>query len=342
MDLGTGINPFGEMAFEPWVAALPKADLHVHAEAGPRLQRLLGPGRGEAPVDWCDWAQRLMRETPPGIERLKMVASIIFRAEEDAEPANFLARVVDVLEEDAAAGSVYTEVRFGRDTVIRPDFMELFREAERVAQTRHPALRAEALATMFVGVESRVDDPRVEACLRAAGEGLAGVDLIPEPYDREADWSIAYRWAERLAGAGLGITVHAGEMAKANIRSALMVPGVRRLGHAVYAAADDGLLDAIAESGVAVECSLTSNVILGAVEDYESHPIRKFIGAGIPVTINSDDPVHFGTDIGREYGIASALGFTRDELIGVTRTAVEHGFTSDSRREELRRELDRI
>jgi hypothetical protein len=50
-----------------------------------------------------------------------------------------------------------------------------------------------------------------------ATEGLGGIDLRLNPYDREPApslWATAYRLAERAASAGLGITVHAGEFSR--------------------------------------------------------------------------------------------------------------------------------
>ncbi len=171
-----------------------------------------------------------------------------------------------------------------------------------------------------------------------AREGLAGVDFRVDPYDTEADpvlWTIAYGWAERAAGAGLGITVHAGEFSTANLAAALRMPGLRRLGHAVHAAGDPRLLEILVRTGVTVECSLTCNVVLGAVPAYEDHPIRRFAAQGIPVTLATDLPVHVCTTIGREYAIAAALGFAPRELAAFTNNAIQASFASPARRSRL-------
>ena len=64
---------------------------------------------------------------------------------------------------------------------------------------------------------------------------------------------------------------------KLDIAAALRTPGLTRLGHAVYAARDPHLLDAIAASGVTVECALSCNVVLGAAPSYGEHPMRRFV-----------------------------------------------------------------
>ncbi len=99
------------------------------------------------------------------------------------------------------------------------------------------------------------------------------------------------------------------------------------------------LLDRIAERGVTIECPLSCNVILGAVESYEAHPIRRFVKRGIPVTICTDDPLKAGTTIGREYAIASELGFSGAELLACTQAAVAASFCDDETRGRLLRFL---
>ncbi len=342
----TAIEPLAEVTVDPVVAALPKADLHVHAEAGPRLDRVLARRQGRPPYDWRGWVRRMLAEMPPGMPRLLgMAGELRTLAALDEEPEHFVARVADLLEEGAADGAALVEVRFGREQALLPDFMRLFREAERQVRERYPRLRAEAISVLGPYAPRRDRalqhdvERRLDACLRLAEEGLAGVDFLSDPYDIEADWADIYRWAERAAGAGLGITVHAGEFSTANLAAALRVPGLKRIGHAVYAAFDPRLLDRLAASGVTVECSLSCNVVLGAVASYEEHPIRRFLEQGIPVTLNTDDPVRVCTTIGREYAIAAALGFTPAELLACTRNAVQASFTTADRRDALLAEL---
>jgi len=334
------IQPLAEIPIDAEIAALPKADLHVHAEAAPRLARVIARREGRRPPDMRDAVRALLDEAPGMPRLIKMAVPTRPETEAlDAEPENFIARVIDLLEEGAADGAILVEVRFGGVTVLRPDFMPLFRDAERRVRARYARLRAEAI---IVFVQAYTDE-QIERCLamceRGAGEGLAGVDFISSPYDAEADWTRMYRWAERASAVGLGITAHAGEFSTANVAAALRVPGVTRLGHAVHAARDPRLLDAMARSGVTVECSLTCNVMLGATATYEEHPIRRFAAHGIPVTLNTDDPVRVGTTIGREYAIAAALGFSRSELLGLTRNAVRASFTTAERRSALLSEL---
>ena len=338
------INPLAEIRPSPPIAALPKVDLHIHQEWSPRLDRVLARREGRTSYDWRSWAERLMAENTPGASRLQYISSV-FPASKEAErkPENFVARVEDLLEEAAADGAVLVEVRFGSETILRPGFFESFREAERRVQERYPRLRAEAIITLLLWYEPERLERLVQACVRAAGREearVSGIDLLYQPYDREANWDTAYRVAERAAAAGLGVTAHAGEVSTANIAAALRTPGLTRLGHATHAVHDPHLLELVAKSGVTIECPLTCNVVLGAAPSYEAHPIRQFVEHGIPVALCTDDPVQVCTTIGREYALAHALGFSETELRAITRHAIEVAFTTPERRAELLAELE--
>ncbi len=218
-----------------------------------------------------------------------------------------------------------------------PDLMPKFREAEELVRNDHQNFVAEAIIS---GISpARADAQEViDSCLQAHSDGLAGIDFLPVPYEREADgesWRMIYSWGELASGVGLGITVHAGEFSAANIRSALGVPGLTRIGHATYAAHDSTLLSEMAEARVTVECCLTSNVVLGAVPSLEEHPIRTFVDAGVPVTISSDDPVCLDTTIGGEYHLATRFGCDASDLLKFTRNGIESSFTSEERKANL-------
>jgi adenosine deaminase len=337
----TTLAALDEIVIEPWITTLPKADLHIHQEQSPRIDRVLARMQGRPAYDWRGWAENLMAENAPGAARLQYIGAVLpDTLDADAADAIFIARIVDLLEEAAADGAVLVEARFGNETILRPGFMELFREAERQVQLRYPLLRAEAIATLLLWLDPERIERIVSGCLHAANEGLRGIDLLYQPYDTEADWTTAYRIAERAAAAGLGITAHAGEISTSNIAAALRTPGLTRIGHATHAADDPRLLDLLAQSGATIECSLTCNVVLGAAASYSEHPIRRFVEYGIPVALCTDNPVQMSTTIGREYAIAHMLGFTPADLLGFTRNAGHAAFTTPTRRQALLNELD--
>ena len=328
---GTGnpvIEPLADIKIGPAIAALPKADIHLHSEAAPRLEQVMAERSGKPVTDWRAHARELMHSLPPGMPRLETWGPDLpfprAKADELDRPANFKARIGRVLAEAATDGAVLVEVLFGGSTILRDDFPDLFGEALAEVRSRFPRFHAVPL------VAARTTEEWAETllprCIAGAGRGLAGLNILPAPYDRPADWSAVHRWAARARDAGLGITAHAGELGALHLAEALEVPGLMRIGHAIGAAADARMLDRVAERGLTIECALSSNVVIGAVESYESHPIRRFVQRGIPVAICTDDPVRACTSIGREYAIASRLGFSTAALREFTANAVRASF----------------
>ena len=192
-------------------------------------------------------------------------------------------------------------------------------------QSEFPGFVAEPLVCVIFGPDTALNEKRVQAYVDTARDGLRGVDIIPQPYSEEAS---------------LGSTAHAAEFSTANLKAALRVPELPRISHGIHALATDELSSQLLASGAALECSLTSNVILGAADSYAEHPIRALIDTGIPMTINTGDPMHFSTTIEREYATISQLGFSGRELIDLTRNAIEFSFTIQDRKERLFERLD--
>ena len=106
------LKPFADIPIDPTIAALPKADNHIHPEWSPRLDRVLAKREGREPFNWQKWYEHLMQTEPPGESRLRHISSHFpAPTEADTIPENFVARVVDMLEEAAADGAVLVEVR---------------------------------------------------------------------------------------------------------------------------------------------------------------------------------------------------------------------------------------
>lgn len=133
---------------------------------------------------------------------------------------------------------------------------------------------------------------------------------------------------------GLRLTAHAGEWAgPESIRQALEI-GAERIGHAVTAAQDVELLRELAARGIHLELCPTSNLRTGAVASLEAHPAGDYIRRGMHVSLNTDDPAFFGTDLNGEYlRVAGVLGLSRDEVVRAARQAFEAAFAEPSERD---------
>lgn len=125
--------------------------------------------------------------------------------------------------------------------------------------------------------------------------GLGG----PEDGYPAAPFAAAF---DRARAAGLASNPHAGENASSDsVREAIRLLQARRIGHGIRAIEDPELLTTLAERRIALEVCPTSNIRLGVCPSYADHPIRRLVNAGCAVTINSDDPVLFGTTLTDEY-----------------------------------------
>lgn len=120
-----------------------------------------------------------------------------------------------------------------------------------------------------------------------------------------------------------------------------------RLQHGVRAIEDPALVEHLRANRIGVDLCPTSNVRLGVYPDYASHPLRRLWDAGLLVTVNSDDPPLFGTDLNHEYELlVDHFGFTAEELVEVSLNGVRASTLSvamKSRLEtEFRGELERL
>ena len=142
--------------------------------------------------------------------------------------------------------------------------------------------------------------------------------------------------------AGLHSVPHAGETTgPETVWDSLRLLGAERIGHGTSAAQDPALLAHLAETGISLEVCPSSNVATRAVASLAEHPLRKFVEAGVTVSINSDDPSMFGTTLNQEYAVAADL-LDLDEagLRELAAAAVRASFAPDDVRDRVLAEID--
>lgn len=170
---------------------------------------------------------------------------------------------------------------------------------------------------------------------RLIGFGLGGIEL-GNPASR-------YRDAFDLARSAGGRTpIHAGETdGPASVRDALAT-GAERIGHGVTSIHDSELVRELADSGMVLEVSPTSNVRLSVVPEIAAHPFRDLYDAGVQVTVNSDDPPMFDTTLTNEYlKVAEQFEFDLNEIIGMLFRSIDAAFLESSARQKLRESFAR-
>lgn len=168
---------------------------------------------------------------------------------------------------------------------------------------------------------------------RAVGFGMGGQESGPLE-----EFLPAYERARRL---GLRTLVHAGEEAGVvDVWKAVEVLGVDRIAHGIRAVDDPRLLTVLRERNVPLDLAVTSNYRTGAVGG--EHPIRRLLDAGLTVTLSTDDPSLFRTDLRREYVRARRFGAITDaEAWAIAGNGVECSFADEETKATLREELAR-
>ena len=150
---------------------------------------------------------------------------------------------------------------------------------------------------------------------RVVGFGLGGDETVYAA----RDFKDAYRRGKR---AGLLAVVHAGEWAGPEaVADALHVLEPVRIAHGIRAVEDPAVLKELVKKGVFCDVCPTSNVRTAALRRGEAHPLRRMLGAGVRVTLSTDDPGLFGTTLKGEYRRAASWGATGAELERCAATA---------------------
>jgi adenosine deaminase len=334
----------GMSPLEAFIAGLPKAELHVHhvGSAAPEtVAELAARHAGSTPV-------------PPDPELLRDY----FRFTDFAHFIEVYLSVVDLIRDpvdvatltyDVAAGLAVQHVRYAELTltpyssVIRGIPAEAFFEAVEDARARARRDLGIELRWIFdipgeAGLPSA--DLTLELALKHAPAGLVGFGLggpevgVPRP-------QFAPHFAAARA-AGLHSVPHAGESTgPQTVWDALASLNAERIGHGISAAQDPALLAHLAERDIPLEVCPTSNVCTRAVASLADHPLPAIVAAGVPVTINSDDPPMFSTSLNAEYAVAAEL--LQLDAAGVAelaRQAVRYSFLDDAGKAALLGEID--
>jgi adenosine deaminase/aminodeoxyfutalosine deaminase len=175
---------------------------------------------------------------------------------------------------------------------------------------------------------------------KAGSSSIVGIGIGGDERRAGADqFAAVYKYAKAQ---GLRLTAHAGEtVGPESIWSALNI-GTERIGHGLHAMEDAELVEVLAERQIPIEACISSNVRTGCCGGFEHHPVRAMFDSGLMVTLNTDDPPMFQTDILAEYKIAhEQFDFTRDQLRELARNSFEASFLPAEKKLEFLGMLDR-
>lgn len=139
---------------------------------------------------------------------------------------------------------------------------------------------------------------------------------------------------------GLRLTIHAGEaLGPQSIWDALQILGAERIGHGVRAIEDKALVTYIVENNIPLEVCPTSNIRTGIFPSYKAHPVKALFEAGVPITINSDDPTFFGTTLTDEYAHVHTVGVQDEGIFKMLKNGFTYAFLP---KKEIERYVDNL
>ena len=333
---------------EEFIRRLPKAELHLHLEGTitPATLVELSTRHDAEPMPLAD-AEALYRFTDfSGFMDAFKAVVLRLRDPEDYELAAW--RMIERL---AAQGVVHAEVYIsvgviymGRNhdpQAFEPIFAGLERARGRGEREFGLSLYWIFDAVRHFTVEEAERVFRKAAEMRPSHPSIIGIGLGG---DERRTGSEPFRalYAE-AALAGLRLTNHAGETTGPEAIWEALGIGSERIGHAHSAVNDPALLEELRGRNIPLELNPTSNVRTGVCPSFASHPLRRTFDAGLLVTLNSDDPAFFGSDLANEYLLAhTEQGFTREELRQLAPNPIRASFLPESVKATWLSQIDSI
>ena len=145
----------------------------------------------------------------------------------------------------------------------------------------------------------------------------------------------------RAEALGLHRVPHAGEIAgPESVWSAIKLLHAERIEHGVRSIEDPTLVEYLRSNAIPLDICPTSNIKLQVYHDYAQHPLRKLWDAGLLLTLGSDDPPMFGTDLNNEYQLlVKEFGFTQAELERISLNGIQASFLSVEEKQKYTREF---
>lgn len=327
--------------------ALPKAELHVHLRGAMPLSYLQSRFRKYPPARALDSVPKRLLDkmwTNPGVRRIvesndpereaaclfsyssfdEFLAAYLFtgyfvRTTED------LRDLVSLVHRGLRAQNVvYAEI-----TVSVPEYVQQGLALDEImgvmGETRSEPPRLRWIVDLVRNLGPEAGEQLLEKILRfhvpsVVAITLGGAEHLHPPAPFRRVFEIARE-------AGLRCTVHAGEaLGPESVWDALQILQVERIGHGVRAIEDPSLVRYLAERQIPLEVCPTSNLQTGIYASMPEHPVRALYEAGVPLSINTDDPTFFGITLSRELAGLLPLGFSWEEIAGLVLNGFQHAF----------------
>jgi aminodeoxyfutalosine deaminase len=325
-----------------FISGLPKAELHVHhvGSASPHIVAQLAERHpGKVPSNPDDLARFFVFDDFAHFITIYLSVVALITTAEDVRLLTY-----EVASDMAKQNIRYAELTVTpyisvSDRLAAEAFLEAIEDA-RVAAARDHGVE---LRWIF-DIPADFGIPAAEATAAIACDhdvpGLVGFGIGGS--ERGFPRPMFAPYVDRARAAGLHSVPHAGETTgPQTVWDAVRELGAERVEHGISAVSDQRLLDHLVDHGITLDVCPTSNVALKVVPDLDSHPIRDLVAAGVRVTVNTDDPPMFATNLNAEYAIAARLlGLDERGIADLARTAVGASFRDLDGKRRLIAEID--
>lgn len=321
------------------IKALPKVEQHVHILGSIRpetLLRVIDETGIETPYSSLEDIKKRFefRDFSHFLDVYNEVIDIV------TEEKYFETMTFELLENNHRCNVKYTEVSFSPSDHIQCglDFELTMDAIERGIK--------KAKQTFGIYADIRIDlvrKPGSDSAMKILDqierrpEGIVSIDMGgPEDAFPAEHYKEVYG---RALAMGLHRVVHAGEaLGPESIWDAIRHLHVERIGHGVSAIRDPPLMKYLREKNIILEICPISNIRTRVVPSMSEHPIREFVNRGLSVTVSSDDPSFFATDMNNEYiQLHKHLGFTLEELFQISLNGVNTLFITEDDKEKWRK-----
>lgn len=288
----------------------PKIELHVHLEGAIRPQTLFAlaaKNKVTLPVDTLQELEDfyVFSDFNHFVDVWNVTTDVLFDADD------FRRVVVEYAKEAASFGVSYFEGIFspGQYYVRGIDGQALFEGFTDGIQAAREETGVEVRLTPDLDRRRPIEiSERIVAdAVKFRDRGIVGLGLGGrERADPASKFADVFRFARDH---GLASVPHAGEDAgPESVRDVIDVLHAHRVRHGIRAIEDATLVDEIIDRDIVLDVCPTSNLRTRVIADWKDHPLPELIASGIPLTINTDDPAMFGTDLGVEHRLAIEAG----------------------------------
>ncbi|MDH5561169.1 MAG: adenosine deaminase [Deltaproteobacteria bacterium] len=325
-----------------FIKGVPKVELHVHLEGSlsPELWvKIAARHQKEEAVLTVDDVKRkfIYRDFMDFVDVFRQIVELL------KTPEDFYDLTCDFLEKSAKQNIRYTEVMFTPWFYVRGGipFHEMMSAIRRAYDEKKDKLGIE-MRMIFDGARN-FGPVAVYETFELASKDLTGlvigVGLGGDEKNYPAAWFVKeFDYARSL---GLKTIAHAGETdGEESMLKAIKLLKVSRIGHCLGIKESSELEEAILNKNITLDLCPWSNVATGSLGSIQEHPFNSYLQRNYPITLNSDDPQLFQTDLIREYETMSALYDLDLASIALLSTnAVIGSFLDRSDQEKLIKEI---